>query len=203
MFIHYDAVRQHLSDLQAEASRARLAAAARDVRRREGRRRARVLRVEVEAPVSAPAAIVADVYADYARWPSVFPMIAAVRHVGRSGSWDVLRVDHRRDGVVRNELRTVRPGVVELRESKPRYDATFVNEFTDDGFADDEPTGDAGRSRFRVRADVRLAGAARFLRPVVAPLVRHRIRTLQIDPVRRAAEQRARTVVGAGPPRIA
>jgi hypothetical protein len=66
-----------------------------------------MLEVEVSSVVKAPSTTVLNVYADYERWPHLFPTITAVRLVGREGPKLVLEVDHV-EGKVSNEL-MVRP----------------------------------------------------------------------------------------------
>jgi Polyketide cyclase / dehydrase and lipid transport len=144
-----------------------------------------MLHVEVAQTVEAPRETVLDVYADYAGWPGLFPTIGGVRLLRRQGDRLVLEVDHV-EGKVVNELLVRPPDTLELEEDKRHYDGRFSNRF------DEVP----GGTRFTVRADLRLKGWARLLRPFLRGYARRQIERLQIRPVKDRAEARARHEVG-------
>jgi hypothetical protein len=131
--------------------------------------------------VKAPPEIVSAVYAEYASWPRLFPTIRGVRLVRRTGAQFLLEVDHV-EGKVINELFVRSPGEIDLRETKRHYDAWFRNCFE----ALLEGT------RFTVRGDISLKGAARILRPFLGGYARRMIERLQVRPVKAEAERRAR-----------
>jgi hypothetical protein len=131
--------------------------------------------------IKAPRQTVLDVYADYPRWPRLFPTISAVRLLGREGPKLVLEVDHV-EGKVVNELLVRPPDALELWEEKRRYDARFANRF------ETVP----GGTRFTVSGDIHLKGWARLLQPVLSGYVRRQIDRLQLQPVKVEAEARAR-----------
>src|SRR5829696_10100079 len=110
---------------------------------RDGGRWGWVLQVEVSTMIKAPRQTVLDVYADYPRWPRLFPTISAVRLLGREGPKLVLEVDHV-EGKVINELVVCPPAQLDLWEEKRRYDALFRNRF--------EPIPDG--TRFTVRGEI-------------------------------------------------
>jgi Polyketide cyclase / dehydrase and lipid transport len=140
-----------------------------------------VLLVEVSTTVQAPRETVLDVYADYQRWPRLFPTISGVRLLGREGPKLVLEVDHV-EGKVINELVVRPPDQLDLWEEKRRYNARFRNRLE---------TGPGG-TRFTVRGEIYLKGWARLLRPFLRGYVRRRMRRLQLQPVKAEAEARAR-----------
>jgi len=119
-----------------------------------------------------------DVYADYAGWPRVFPTISAVRLVRRAGNSVVLEVDHRSEGKVRNELVLQPKRQLELRESKRRYDARFLNRF--------DPINSG--TRVSVAGDIRLKGLVRLLSPLLGWYVRRLIQRFTLHPIKIAAE---------------
>lgn len=70
-------------------------------------------------------------------------------------------------------------GSLLLEETKPAYDATFVNEFVPEA---------GGGSHVTVTAEIRLKDWRCLASPFVAPLIRRRLRALALDPLRRSAE---------------
>jgi hypothetical protein len=148
------------------------------------RRYGRVLQISASTTVRAPKETVWSVYADYHGWPAMFPTIKAVRLLRSHGPTLLLEVDHR-EGKVLNELTVPGPDEIDLRETKRRYDARFVNRFR---------TVAAG-TLFTVDGEIRLYGVARLLRPVLRGYVRRRMELYQLRPVQAAAE----ALSGTGP----
>lgn len=136
--------------------------------------------IRVDATLKAPLAVVKDAYADYSRWPRVFPTITGVRLLERRGSTAVLEIDHL-EGPVINEL-TVDKHRIYLWEEKRHYDALFDNEFQS------VPEG----TKVTVRAHIQLKGAARLLSPLLPAIARRQIRHWQLEPLSRAARTRIR-----------
>lgn len=140
-----------------------------------------VVRTAVATHVRAPRDAVVGLFLDYTRWPLVFPgTIERVALVRRDAFMLELLVSHRRDGEVPNVLTIRGPGTVELREHKPRYDATFVNHF--------EHSGEG--TRYRVEAEVRLKRPWSLLAPVLRRVVERALRRYTLEPMRVAAEAR-------------
>jgi hypothetical protein len=137
--------------------------------------------IKVAADVAAPPDQVYAVYADFQRWPEIFPTIHGVRLVGHDEFGLSLAIDHE-EGPVPNHLLLQPPDRIELRESKRAYEATFVNTFH----------ASAAGTRFEVEGDIRLNGARRILAPVVRYYARRLIRRLQVAPVQAEAERRRR-----------
>lgn len=137
------------------------------------------MRIRIGTEVAAPVAAVYAVYADYERWPRLFPTIRGVRRVGTDGDAVLLAIDHS-EGPVSNVLHLRPPDRIVLVERKRAYDGTFVNTFSASG------TG----TRFDVDADIALNGWRRPLAPLLRPYARRLIRRLQIAPVKAAAEGR-------------
>ena len=148
-------------------------------------RRWGVIRTSVWVSIHAPPGRVVATFLDYARWPTVFPLtIAGTELVRRSPSTLEVMVHHREEGRVLNVLIIRRPDVVELREYKRRFDATFVNRF--------EPAPEG--TRYTIDATVRLAWPYSLLAPLLAPLLRgvveRALRRYTLEPMRAAAESR-------------
>ena len=137
------------------------------------------LRVQASIFVHAPAALVRDVFADYAGWPGVFPTISAVQLRERRGATLVLEVQHV-EGRVLNELTVTDEHTIELYEVKQRYDVTFVNRF------DPVPEG----TRYTVRGDFAFKGVARLVARFLGWYVRRQLIRLTLRPVQEAAERR-------------
>ena len=132
----------------------------------------------VSAHVRAPAERVRALYEDPANWARLFPeTIRGARVVRREGPSTFVEVDHV-EGTVQNVLRHVSPTRLALEEWKRRYDATFTNDFVP------EP----GGTRYTLAGSVRLKGPYRLLAPLLAPVVRARMRRYVVEPLRRAAE---------------
>jgi Polyketide cyclase / dehydrase and lipid transport len=132
----------------------------------------------VSTTVSAPTEVVQRVYADYRRWPEIFPLVAAVELLEERNGCSLIAVEHRRFGRVINRLVATERGVLRLEEEKPTYDAVFVNRFD----SMDEGT------HFSITGEIRLKGLRKLLAPLIGPYVRRQMRRLQLEPIRRAAE---------------
>lgn len=143
-----------------------------------------VVRTSVATHIRAPRDAVVALLLDYARWPLVFPRtIERVALVRRDAFMLEVMVSHRREGRVPNVLTIRGPGVVELREHKPRYDATFVNHF--------DHAGDG--TRYRIDAEVRLRRPWSLLAAFLRPIVERALRRYTLEPMRVAAERAAIT----------
>ena len=139
-----------------------------------------VVRARVTTFIRAPRDRVAELFLDYAQWPRLFPAtIAGVTLVRQDASSLSVLVEHRREGRVLNELYLCEHGVVELREYKRRFDATFVNRF------DDAPTG----TLYTIDAEVRVKRPYAPLAPLLGWIVRRALRRYTMEPLRLAAER--------------
>jgi Polyketide cyclase / dehydrase and lipid transport len=147
-----------------------------------------MLQVEVSTTVQAPRQTVLDVYANYQRWPGLFPTISGVRLLRREGAKLVLEVDHV-EGKVLNELVVRPPDELDLWEEKRRYNARFRNSF--------EPAPEG--TWFTAHGDIYLKGWARLLQPLLGGFVRRQMRRLQLKPVKAEAEAQARQAAEASP----
>ena len=146
------------------------------------------VRTTVATMIRAPSDRVMALYLDWERCPLLFPATIAGVHLERCDATSMtVIVDHRREGQVRNDVSIVAAGVVELREEKPRYSATFLNRFDDVGEG----------TRYAIEAEVRLRwpwALLALLAPLLRPLVNRALRRFTLEPVRRAAEQRGDTM---------
>lgn len=143
-----------------------------------------VVRTTVATHIRAPRDAVIALFLDYARWPLVFPRtIERVALVRREAFMLEVLVSHRREGKVPNVLTIRGPGTVELREHKPRYDATFVNHF--------EHSGEG--TRYRIDAAVRLRRPWSLLALFLRRVVERSLRQYTLEPMRVAAERAAIT----------
>jgi hypothetical protein len=139
----------------------------------------------VATHIRAPRDAVVALFLDYTRWPLVFPRtIERVALVRREAFMLEVMVSHRREGQVPNVLTIRGPGVIELREHKPRYDATFVNHF--------EHSGEG--TRYRIDAEVWLRRPWSLLAPFLRPVVERALRRYTLEPMRAAAERGAITL---------
>jgi len=141
--------------------------------------------MEVSTAIGAPPERVCALYADYRGWPNVFPTISAVRALHQVGNRITLAVSHV-EGHVVNELVVRCPDEIDLWEVKRRYDALFRTRFL--------PAG--GGTLVTVVAHIRLSGWPRLLQPVLRGHIRRQIRTLQLNPLRRAAAVQESPVAG-------
>lgn len=140
--------------------------------------------VEASIIIRAPQPCVAAIYADFDRWSDVFPTIRGVRLLSQDGARRVLEIDHR-EGRVVNVLTVVSAEEVRLSECKRRYDGSFVNRFV----------AVPGGTCFTVAARISLKGIYRLAAPLVPRrYVRRQLITYVLEPIRRAAEERCRTL---------
>jgi len=139
-----------------------------------------VVRARVSTIIHAPRDYVAALFLDPAQWPQVFPAtIAGVQIVRRDPSSIRVVVEHRREGRVLNVLHLCAHGVVELREYKRRFDATFVNRF------DDARTG----TLYTIDAEVQLKRPYALLAPLLRGVVKRALCKYTMEPLRLAAER--------------
>ena len=147
-------------------------------------RRWDVVRTSVQVTIHAPPERVMATFLDYARWPDIFPLTIAGTELVRRRSPSVLEVmvHHRKEGRVLNVLTIRGPEVVELREFKRRFDATFVNRF--------EPAadGEGGGTRYTIDAEVRMKPPYALLAPLLRGVVERALRRYTLEPMRAAAE---------------
>jgi hypothetical protein len=148
-----------------------------------------MIRVDTATMIKAPKETVAEVYADYTGWPRVFPAISGVRLLRREGPTQILEIGHR-EGTVINEMTVRSPDEIDLREVKHRYNARFANRF--------ETV--AGGTRFAVSGEIHVKGIAKLLQPFLRGYVRRQMQRWQLQPVKSAAETRARNAPDGGPP---
>jgi hypothetical protein len=137
---------------------------------------------EIQAVVSehleASPGRVRALYEEPENWPRLFPAtIRATRVMRREKDTTVVEVEHV-EGRVINILRYVCATRIDLDEFKRRYDATFTNEFIEEG----------NGTRYRLTARVRLRWPYRFAAPLLKPLVRARVRRYVVEPLKAAAE---------------
>jgi hypothetical protein len=144
-----------------------------------------VVRTSVATHIRAPRDAVVALFLDYARWPFVFPRtIERVALVRRDAFVLEVMVRHRREGLVPNVLTIRGPGVVELFERKPRYDASFVNHFEHSGQG----------TRYRIDAELRLRRPWSLLAPFLRGVVSRALQRYTLEPMRVAAEAEGITV---------
>jgi hypothetical protein len=140
------------------------------------------MRVEARTLIDAPPDLVAALYADFTRWPEVFPLIHGVRLLRREHGKLVIEVRHQ-EGLVINELTVRSPTELGLWESKRRYDAEFENRFAA------VPQG----TLLAVVGVIELKGWARLLDPFAARIARRRMVRFQLQPLKEAAEREIRS----------
>src|SRR5262245_17410316 len=140
--------------------------------------RARMIHALVSEHVDATAVDVRALYGNPENWRMLFPgTIEGARVLRRDDEKTVVEVDHV-EGRVTNILRDVSPTRIELRESKRRYDATFLNDFVPEGRG----------MRYTLTASVSLRWPYRLLEPFMRRLIRARLRRYVVEPLKRAAE---------------
>lgn len=137
------------------------------------------VRTRVSTVVAAPPSRLVALLLDYAGWPRVFPeTIAGTELVSQDERSRVVLVHHRREGRVLNVLTDCGDGVVELREFKRRYNATFVYHFTRA-----QPS-----ALFTIDAEVRIKRPFSVLAPFLRGVVERALRRYSLEPLRLAAE---------------
>jgi hypothetical protein len=137
-----------------------------------------MIRAVVVEHLNAPPDTVRAVYDRPENWRHVFPRtIRLARVLRRARDATVVEVQHV-EGRVINVLRHVSPSRIDLVEFKRRYNAAFRNEFLSEG----------NGTLYRLTAYVDLKWPWRLLSPVLAPLVRSRMRRYVVVPLKRTVE---------------
>jgi hypothetical protein len=138
-----------------------------------------MVRTVVSADINAAPERLTALYADYSRWPQLFPAtIRGVRLLADDGQRKTIEVDHASEGKVINIMLLVSPHEIRLEEFKRRFDARFINRFEAAGHG----------TRYSIVAEVQLKGVARVLGPLVTPIVNARLNRFVLEPMRTAAE---------------
>ncbi|TDO56614.1 polyketide cyclase/dehydrase/lipid transport protein [Kribbella sp. VKM Ac-2571] len=135
------------------------------------------MRATVSIMIAAPPEMVCALYADYSRWPEIFPTISHVRLLWHKGTQVDVEVTHR-EGMVVNTMDVRPPGRIDLWELKLRYNAWFSNRF------ECIPAG----TLFTVDGHIRLKGWVRWLSPLLGWFVRRQMKRYQLLPIKRVAE---------------
>jgi hypothetical protein len=128
---------------------------------------------------------VAAVYCDVARWDTTFPAtIEHARIVDTGTNWQQILVVHKKEGRVPNTLFMLSDTAIGLKESKKRFDASFLNRF--------EPAGN-NATHYVITSYVELRGIYRVLKPFLIPYVRQRslkqMRSYVLEPLKAAVEE--------------
>lgn len=138
-----------------------------------------MLRTRTERRIACPRDRVFALFADHRRWPGMFPRVHGTRLLDEAGAKQRIEVAHD-EGTVMNVLTLRPPDVIELEETKRRYDARFVHRFEADG----------QDTRVVIDAEVRCKGVLAFVEPFLAPIVRRQLQRYTLEPLQRHAEDR-------------
>lgn len=140
-----------------------------------------MLRLIVSLTVAAPPELLYNLLMDYKNWNNIFPStIQQTELIAEENGGKTIRVLHKKEGHVVNWLHMLEPGVIRLDESKPRYNASFINYF--------DPVKHG--SNYTVVASIQLKGIFRFVAPFIKGLVRKRIYQFTLLPMKKAAEKK-------------
>lgn len=136
--------------------------------------------------IAAPPDRVAAVYRDVERWGETFPATIERARITKIGDhWKEIEVTHRQEGQVPNLLIEISMNEIGLKESKRKFEASFLNRF--------QPRTDGG-THYVIDGYICPRGIYRLLKPFLIGYV-HR-RTLQqmqdyvLEPLKRAVERR-------------
>jgi hypothetical protein len=144
--------------------------------------------IETEAAIdiAAPPELVAGIYRDVARWGETFPATIEHARVIQTGeNWTEIEVAHKQEGRVPNTLFDLSDAAIGLKESKKKFNASFVNKF--------EPA-PGGGTHFVIHAYISLKGIYKVLRPFLQGYVRRQslqsMKDYVLEPLKLAAEKR-------------
>jgi hypothetical protein len=130
---------------------------------------------------------VASVYRDVEKWGEIFPATIEHARVIKSGdNWKEIEVAHKQEGCVPNTLFDLSATEIGLKESKHKFNASFVNQF--------EPA-PGGSTHYVIYAYISLKGVYKVLRPFLKGYVRRltqkSMKDYVLGPLKTAAEKRS------------
>ncbi len=140
---------------------------------------------EAAIDIAAPPEHVAALYRDVEKWGNTFPATIEFARVIKTGNdWKQIEVDHKKEGRVPNTLFDLSSTEIGLKESKNKFNASFLNRF--------ERTANGG-THYVVHAYIRLKGIYKLVRPFLVGYVRHQtlkqIQNYVLEPLKVAAEK--------------
>jgi hypothetical protein len=143
--------------------------------------------IESEAAINiaAPPERVACIYHDVDKWGETFPATIEHAKVIKTGDkWQEIEVEHKQEGCVPNTLYDLSPTQIGLKESKPKFNASFLNTFF---------PAPGGGTRYVIHAYVSPKGIYKILKPFLKGYVhRQSLKSMKayvLDPLKAAAEK--------------
>jgi hypothetical protein len=120
---------------------------------------------EAAIDIAAPPEHVAAVYRDVAKWGDTFPAtIESARVIQTGKNWKEIEVAHKEEGRVPNTLIDLSATEIGLKESKKKFDASFLNRFE---------RASNGGTHYVIHAFISPKGIYKLLKPFLAGYVRH------------------------------
>jgi hypothetical protein len=145
--------------------------------------------IETEAAIdiAAPPDQVAGIYRDVEKWGETFPATIEHAKVIKTGEkWQEIEVNHKQEGCVPNTLYDLSATEIGLKESKHKFNASFVNTF--------EPA-PGGGTHYVIHSYISLKGIYKVFEPFLKGYVRRQslksMKEYVLDPLKTAAEKRA------------
>lgn len=142
-----------------------------------------MLNIRDSIEIRATAEEVIQLYMDIQNWPHLFPAtILSVRGIAKEAGSCKVEVTHRFEGKVINLVTILNTNEVRLEEFKPRYNAVFINRFIpiESGCC------------YQIEASIRLKGFYQLAQYFIQTMVRNRIKSFALLPVKQFAESRQR-----------
>jgi hypothetical protein len=138
-----------------------------------------VLQVESSKLIEAPFQKVVAIYRDFNNWDQLFPLtIRGAKLVSQIDNQQTVEVDHKQEGKVINILTFLSRQEIRLEEFKKKYDAIFVNRFSQV----------PGGTCYAVTGFISFKGIYRLIRPFLRGIVKSRINRFILTPMKNYAE---------------
>jgi hypothetical protein len=143
------------------------------------------IHIEEALEIAAPPEQAAAIYRDVDHWGKIFPATIESAQVVKTGDgWRQIDVVHKQEGCVPNTLYDLSETEIGLRESKQKFDASFLNCF--------EPA-PGGRTRYVIHGYVSPKGIYRLLKPFLIGYVQRQMHRQMcqyvLEPLKTAAER--------------
>lgn len=140
-----------------------------------------MLNIRDSIEIRATAAEAMQLYVDIQNWPHLFPAtILSARIIAKEVASYKVEVTHRYEGKVINQVTLLKNNEVRLEEFKPKYNAVFINRFIEM---------ESGCS-YQIEASIQLKGIFKLAQYFIRTMVRNRIKSFLLLPVKQFAEKR-------------
>lgn len=144
--------------------------------------------IETEAAIDIAASpeVVASIYRDVEKWGKIFPAtIEQAKVIALRKNCKEIEVLHKQEGCVPNTLIDLSPTEIGLEESKPKFNASFINKFQ---------RAPGNNTHYVIHSYISLKGIYKVFKPFLKGYVRHQsLKSMQeyvLSPLKVAVEEK-------------